>query len=672
MTVHKNQNYFGETKHLAFRPDIEGLRAVAILVVVACHAGVPWLNGGFIGVDVFFVLSGYLITGLLVKELSATSRIDFLDFYFRRLKRLLPGLLTMVVFSSLFSAVMLAPYEQVNQALSSSSVYFWVSNLFFSLMELDYFSPQAESFLFLHTWSLSVEEQFYLVWPIFILGLFSIARKNIDRGAEKVLVAYLGLVFVCSLLLCLYLSYTQPLWGFFMMPSRGWQFAMGGLLFVVGNRSGKGRQDKTASLARMQWAGWAGLLIILGSAMLFSEDMVYPSFWAIFPSLGGALVILSGIHQPSSLQQMLANKPMQFIGKVSYSWYLWHWPVLLLGNILFPLAGVAGKVLMVLVSFGLAVLTLFSIELPLRNRPLFARRPALTVSFSIGLMIAGYFGASVWEQKAKVWANSGDQLRYQLVRKDLPTIYSMGCDDWINSAEVKICSFNADNPAKRALFIGDSIVMQWFPGLAKPLLADGWQVLVLTKSGCPMVDEPIYYDRIGQEYTVCSIWRRTALDQMMSLQPKVIFTGSASDYAYSPGQWLEGSRRVVDILSDAANQVFVIPGTYRLPFDGPLCLARQEWQPDMLSGINHCAWSPAEDQDKHVLLALSEVANAHSNVNVLDLNPLICPKGVCASMIDEEIVYRDFQHVAASFVEQNSGQLSALIKEASEGTDTVR
>ena len=106
MTVHKNQNYFGETKHLAFRPDIEGLRAVAILVVVACHAGVPWLNGGFIGVDVFFVLSGYLITGLLVKELSATSRIDFLDFYFRRLKRLLPGLLTMMVFSSLFSAVM--------------------------------------------------------------------------------------------------------------------------------------------------------------------------------------------------------------------------------------------------------------------------------------------------------------------------------------------------------------------------------------------------------------------------------------------------------------------------------------------------------------------------------------------------------------------------------------
>jgi len=650
-------------RHLAFRPDIEGLRAIAILAVVACHAGVSWLQGGFIGVDVFFVLSGYLITGLLLKELGSTGKIDFLDFYARRLKRLLPGLLTMVVVSSVAASVLLSPYEQVTQALSASSVYFWVSNFFFSLTDLDYFSPQAESFLFLHTWSLAVEEQFYLIWPVFILGLFAVGRAPAHKSPLMVYRRYLTLVFIVSLVLCLYLSYTRPLWGFFMMSARGWQFALGAMLFVMGNAPSSGKSVAAISRPLNVVAGWTGLLLIILCSILYSEDMLYPSYLALLPSVGGALVILSGSSGQSPLAGLLCSKPMQMIGKGSYSWYLWHWPVLLLGRALFPESGAVGLVVMVLLSLILALLTLYTIELPVRQQSGLARRPALVLVASLVLMTTGYFVSAQWQQKAVEWANSPGQLTYQQVRKDLPEIYEMGCDDWINSAVVKICSFGNDNPGKRVLLFGDSIVLQWFPGLAGPLIKEGWQVLVLTKSGCPMVDEPIFYSRIGQEYTVCSQWRDTALEQLEALRPGLIFTGSASDYAYTPEQWEAGTKRIVQRLAGVSDHVFLIPGTYRLPFDGPLCLARQQWQPAFIAGLNRCDWSPPDDQDAQVFKALELAAADHANVSILDLNPFICPDGMCASMIQDSIVYRDYQHVSASYVEQVSDAIRLRIAE---------
>ena len=173
----QNLNIQESSYNLNFRPDIQGLRALAIFLVVFCHAGLPGFSGGFIGVDIFFVLSGYLISGFLIKEVHLTNKINFLRFYSRRLKRLLPALLTVVLATSTTAYFILAPFEQLEQAQTAFSVSIWLSNFYFSFADLNYFAPVADSNLFLHTWSLAVEEQFYLVWPLLLFILHQPCRS---------------------------------------------------------------------------------------------------------------------------------------------------------------------------------------------------------------------------------------------------------------------------------------------------------------------------------------------------------------------------------------------------------------------------------------------------------------------------------------------------------------
>lgn len=217
---------------IEYRGDIEGLRAVAILLVVAAHAGVPWLEGGYVGVDVFFVLSGYLITALLVQEVQATGGVRLLDFYARRLRRLLPALMLMVVCTICMAAALLAPFEQLEQTATAGAASIWLSNVYFAFLKLDYFGPAADTNLFLHTWSLGVEEQFYVFWPTWLMFLLGTWRwqgvKQDFRRLRHGMAVTAGL----CLILSIFLTVTQPSWAFYLMPSRAWQFALGALALL--------------------------------------------------------------------------------------------------------------------------------------------------------------------------------------------------------------------------------------------------------------------------------------------------------------------------------------------------------------------------------------------------------------------------------------------------------
>ncbi|MGC1549941.1 MAG: acyltransferase, partial [Rhodanobacter sp.] len=213
---------------LGYRSDVEGLRAVAILLVVAVHAGVPWLAGGFVGVDVFFVLSGFLITGLLVQEISDTGRLRFMDFYVRRLRRLLPALLVMLLVICALAALLLAPSEQRDQADAAGMAALWLSNIHFAFAQQSYFAPGTETNLFLHTWSLGVEEQFYLIWPALLVWLLG---RDGQRGMARLKIGMFVLIAV-SLLACVMLTYQAPQLAFYMMPLRAWQFAAGALVWL--------------------------------------------------------------------------------------------------------------------------------------------------------------------------------------------------------------------------------------------------------------------------------------------------------------------------------------------------------------------------------------------------------------------------------------------------------
>jgi len=657
---------------IEYRGDIEGLRAVAILLVVAAHAGVPWLNGGYVGVDVFFVLSGYLITALLVQEVQATGGVQLLDFYARRLRRLLPALLFMVICTIGAAATLLAPFEQLEQTVTAGAASIWLSNVYFAFMKLDYFGPAADTNLFLHTWSLGVEEQFYLFWPAFLMLLLGAWRWQ--GGGKNFLRLRQGLRVTAAfgLILSVFLTYAQPAWAFYLMPSRAWQFALGALSFLGSMEENWGRPSGMAGVSwhgRLQGflalSGWAGLILILLSAMLLDAHTAYPSGWALLPSIGAAAVLLSGLTpSPASVGSILSLPPLQAIGRVSYSWYLWHWPVLLLGATLGTYAEPLCRASLVAVSLALAILSNRVVEEPFRRSAKLSGRPRLTLMASSLLMIGTLALSAGWMRATHSWFQQPEQRRYKEIRFDMPVLYSMGCDEWFRSSRVNVCQFGPEDAEHTAVLMGDSIALQWFPALFSIYHKPNWKLVVLTKSSCPMVDEPFFYKRIGAEYSVCSAWRNAALKMVQSFSPDIVFLGSSTDYPFEQDQWVSGTKRVLDVVAAAAPKVGIIRSTHRLPFDGPNCLARRNWWPPFLRKAGDCSADAGSCQETEVHGWLEQAASSYENVSVLDLNSLVCPNRRCEAERNGQIVFRDAFHLSARYVESLADEVAKEIYSA--------
>lgn len=628
---------------LPFRKDIEGLRAVAILLVVCAHAGVPWLAGGFVGVDVFFVLSGYLITGLLLREFDATGRIGFAAFYARRLQRLLPGLLLLVACTAIAAMLLLAPFEQLPQARAAASAATWTSNFLFALQKLDYFGPAADTNLFLHTWSLGVEEQFYLLWPAWMLLLLGVGAKRARGGNHRRLALGMVAIVGACLLLSIWLTYTRPQLGFYMVFSRGWQFALGALAFQCFDGRTPGRGERIAS--------WLGLAAIVAAALVLDDRTPYPGYWALLPSLGTAALLVAGRAQGSDIRPatLLATPPLQGIGRISYAWYLWHWPVLLLGATLFPVADGWHRAMLAMASLALAAVSYALVESPLRRSAWLRKRPRFVLGAGVLAITLVAIASIAWVVTANEWSRSAGQQRYAKIRADLPAIYAMGCDEWYHSAEVRACLFGREDAPHTAVLMGDSVAGQWFPAVRQHFDKPGWRLVVITKSSCPMVDKPIFYARIGREYTECQQWRNDAIAVLPGLHPDVILFSSVPTYALTTADWRDGTSRVLAAISQSGARIGVLAPTPVLPFDGPACLARRDWRRKWISMADSCL-SPAGNQVRSVRAALAVAVARNPQARLLDLDAAVCPDGTCRAERDGITVYRDNQHVTAAFM----------------------
>lgn len=520
---------------LGYRGDIEGLRAIAILLVVAAHARVSWLAGGFVGVDVFFVLSGYLITGVLLREIEKDGHLRFANFYARRFRRLLPALLVTLVCTSLVAAVVLAPGEQGGQATAAATAALWLSNLHFAFAKLDYFSPGAGSNLFLHTWSLGVEEQFYLVWPA--LMIWVLGTRGSEGNRKQRLKITMFAIAIASLAGCLVLTRTAPQMAFYLMPLRAWQFAAGALVWLYFDYAKSVNADSGVPTAVEPWIGWVGLGLIVAAALCFDTNMAYPGWRALLPTAGAAALIVAGVRGAErGAPRMLSWRPLQAIGRVSYSWYLWHWPVLLLGGALIATDHALYRAALVALSFLLAVSSYKWIESPIRRQPRLLVRPAITVLSAVALMVVANVMCIAWFNATGAWQNQPNQQRYAKARVDAPIIYAMGCDDWYHSDRVRACVFGPADARHTAVLMGDSVGAQWFPAIAAIFNRPDWRLVVLTKSSCPMVDEPIFYPRIGREYTECATWRNRALQQVAAARPDVVILGSVQTADFTQTQ----------------------------------------------------------------------------------------------------------------------------------------
>jgi hypothetical protein len=341
---------------------------------------------------------------------------------------------------------------------------------------------------------------------------------------------------------------------------------------------------------------------------------------------------------------------MQAVGRVSYAWYLWHWPVLLLGASLLTSDSGGYRAGLVALSLLLAIISYAWIESPIRHQSRWVARPGVAILSALVLMAGANVACIAWFNAANTWQNSSQQQLYRQAHVDAPAIYSMGCDDWYHSDRVRICAFGPKDATHTAVLMGDSIGAQWFPALAEVFNRPGWRLLVLTKSSCPMVDEPYFYARIGRDYVECTNWRRAALQEVASMKPDIVMLGTVQTDDFSQAKWIEGTTRVLQKLSPESGHVYIIRGTPHLPFDGPDCLARQDWLSWLHAGAKQCEAPAFSERDDDVYRWLQQAAARFGNVSTIDMNSLICPDGKCRATRNGSVVFRDSQHLTASFM----------------------
>ena len=525
-----------------FRPDIEGLRAVAVLAVVLFHAEVPGVGGGFVGVDVFFVISGFLITGLLWREVSTTGTVRLRRFYGARARRLLPASATVGVITMIGAAVLLPPL-QVRSVLDdgiASALY--VGNYWFIHQGVDYFAGHLPPSPFQHYWSLGVEEQFYLLWAPMIIGTAWLIRRIRRRARANALsskspyVVLLALAAAASFALSLEATYVAPAVAFFSLPTRDWQLAVGGLVALTADHW-RQLPRRAATLT-----GWAGLALILLACTRLNAATVYPGIAALLPVLGAALVIGAGCATPSQgCGRVLALPPMRTIGRVSYSWYLWHWPVLLLAPALLghPL-GLGGRLAAALLSGALAVLTLRFIENPLRFAVPVRRSPigslavggaATAVAVAVGMALldrvpipvgrgasaapltitaapvpAGSnidaYDAAVQQAFAQVQAAVAASANLKAVPSNLDppladaaaeqkAMLASGCmRDIGEGGQQPECATGDTASTTTVALVGDSNAAMWNPAFQQIATQRRWRLEMLTKGACPLMNCP--------------------------------------------------------------------------------------------------------------------------------------------------------------------------------------
>ena len=608
------------------------------------------MPGGFIGVDVFFVLSGYLISGLLLRELQLNARIDFMSFYARRLKRLLPALVVMLSVSFGLALWLLSTEESRAQLASSPFVAFWLSNLYFTFVTFDYFDELGTKDLFLHTWSLGVEEQFYLIWPLLILVLFRLGNRQQGNKNLNPTFMLLSMItaFILSLWLCLYWSDRFPQAAFYLMPSRVWQFALGAIVYVISDGKLKDNSILTKYRNMPGILLSIGMCLIVGSSLWLHPDLVYPGYFALLPSIGAMLVILAGSLSEKSMAVL--NQPvLVWLGDRSYSLYLWHWPIFILGFSMGYKGLVIPTIGMAIAAVLAASLNYRLIELPFWKGKLGRAKPRLILLLSLLFMLAMVlisYQTLRQDPELSTVKDIGPQWR-----NDIPQIYRQPCDAWYANARVEPCLFGLKTAKNTVVFLGDSIGAQWFSMIPALFPEPVWRVLVYTKSSCAMVDEDYFYPRIGKIYQVCTDWRNAVLDELDKLKPDIIIMGSAATYGFNETQWVEGSSRVLSRVSSAQKTtIFVIPGTPSLGFDGPGCISR-----NFSAGADvdreRCSNKNRMKNITTVVKYLEQAVKDFPNVHLLDLNELVCPKGTCYAFDEQGVViFRDSQHLTDTFV----------------------
>jgi len=685
------------------RLDIQGMRAIAVLLVVAYHVRPDWIPGGFVGVDIFFVISGYLITAGLVNEALATGRINVVKFWGRRVRRLIPAS-SVVLVAVVVGTVLVLPLTQwvtvfTQTAASALSVQNWA--LLFS--SVDYLHPTQPSPL-QHFWSLSVEEQFYIAWP-FVLWLLVVVAHRRRHSGRKYFAYAVGAMLVASLVFSVVYSFTNPSAAYFSTFSRAWELLIGAALAVVLPRIALGRRISATLLV-------GGLVVIAGSAFLIDDTFVFPGYIALVPTLAAAALLASGASEHSLLPaRLLTLRPVTWVGDISYSLYLWHWPLIvfasaMLGVQKLPFWAVG---IVVVLALSLAALSKWLIEdrfikhapalsgvvqLRLEPEPAHVRRAAhrrriaahpLTIGVSFLAVVALALGSGVVRYEAvaaeqRRAASPENYPGYEIYNPafdpsglsdvpvtpiplavDLAAIPAQFQPDCLSSAfsdDFRECSYGDEDSATTVVLAGDSHSSMFVPTFESLARQHGWKITVIAKGSCSLsTSKDIFFGDGTTSFEQCIRWNAKALQRIEEIDPSLVVV-SPVNQSYPENiepddvagherfdrVVADGYRGALSGLLDAGLNVVAVKETPSFhDFRVPDCILAPG------ATAAECSKKMGETRENfpsRVLMA----AQDEPRLPVLDLDEIVCPPdGACTPVVGNVLTLIDGNHLTEPY-----------------------
>jgi len=652
---------------VARRGDIQGLRALAVTLVVVYHFFPTYIPGGFVGVDVFFVISGFLISLLLLREIEATGRIALSRFYARRIRRLMPASLTVTVVTVVAAMLLLGPLQIADAFSDAAWSTAYLANVHLAQSPDGYFAVDDPS-LFRHFWSLAVEEQYYLAWPLVLTAVASLARRRWKNIASVVLVA----VLLASLFASIVLTDQGSSSAYYSLGTRAWELAIGGVVAFAVFRSVRPPRPAVASIAAL-----AGLAAIVAAAFKFTEFTPFPGWTAAIPTVGAALIIWAGANHVGDISRALSLRPVRFLGDISYSLYLWHWPILILGA---PFVGEGNiaRLPLLFLSVALAIATYFGVERRAASfRIAFSSRKLVAVGLTTTVVAVAAFagagaafpstGGPAVTEASSVMANAEvinsairltdvtpqftpDALPTNVsptlrgLTDDLAEVFTNGCA----SAGLIVCEGGDPSGVTSVAMIGDSQMGQWWPAVDTAAKSNGWKLFVVIKNACPAAFVSIVDPASGQSRPDCDAWQRPAVEAVAALEPDVILFANHSlayhaesvDRMTFDAQWQAGIEEALAQLTSASPVIFF--GQFpRLKMTPEQCLTEN------LNAVTNCSTQLIEAVPQDIRELDVAVAGAAAAV-YFDPTQLLC-RDDCPMVDHNRIMYRDSEHLTGSY-----------------------
>ena len=653
-------------RRIPFRPDIEGLRGAALIFALCAHGGVPLAAGGYIGVDIFFVISGFLITGLLVAEADKKGKISLGNFYAHRMKRLLPLAALVLVVTAVGAAVLFPPSQQEVVAVDLRSAALQVVNWQFVAQSVDYFGPETAASPVMHYWSLSIEEQFYVVWALVLVAAVWLCARS-GRDLRKSLLVIVVTVTGLSLAYSALYSPEVPTAAYFSTLTRAWQIGVGALIALVA----------IPVISR----GWCWALSLAGVAAIayavlgFDSQTVYPGVAALAPVLGTAALIVAGMSAAQSVvQRFLRTPPMVYLGGVSYAWYLWHYPVMIFGIAAWGPLPWQDTALLVFAAGIPAIITHHLIGQPLRYSKPLSRFPRRAVVVGTACTVVAVGAATMLsvstpdfsvaslddargaaDMKSPRLQRTAEAIRpeptQRAVRDDRGTVWDEGCMLQPPETESGECAFGRPAGRKTVALFGDSHAMHFFPAFEQVAKQRGWRLLAFNKAGCPPYDVLVYNPEVDREYRECREWQERVLERIEEERPEIVFTaGTVWHKLYEDGEVLRKHRqntrvlepayvRMLERLQALDTRPIVMKDLPKAPHDMTDCVSAN------LGNLEACAYDKHQANPDHFEVRAARQAGA----KVIDLSPALCAKGRCFGVIRNTLVYRDDDHMTATF-----------------------